>query len=133
MARLFYALVFLILALPASAGELVMFESPACPWCRQWEEDIGRIYDKSAEGRVLPLRRVDMKDRRPADLEHIGGIVYTPTFVVLSNGIEVGRMQGYPGEDTFWWMLGAFAEKITAASRTVSSLDDPGAEPSQGR
>ncbi len=90
---------------PAEAAELVIFESMACEWCEIWEEEIGEGYHNSSEARVAPLRRVDIDDDRPVDLEKIEGIAYTPTFVVMSKGEEVGRIIGYPGEDFFWHLL----------------------------
>lgn len=88
------------------AAELVMFESAACPYCRQWHEEIGGIYGKTPEGRAAPLRRVDIHAPPPGDLgETARRIVYTPTFVLLDEGREVGRIQGYPGEHFFWPLL----------------------------
>ena len=34
----------LLAPLGASAGELVMFESPVCEYCEMWEEEVGVIY-----------------------------------------------------------------------------------------
>jgi hypothetical protein len=31
--------------------------------------------------------------------------VFTPTFVLLADGVEAGRIEGYPGEDFFWPLL----------------------------
>lgn len=97
---------------PASAVELVLFESSDCVWCEAWDEEIGGIYPKTAEARIAPLRRVDIHDERPADLAHIRGIVYTPTFVLVDNGREVGRILGYGGEDFFWGLLGMELKKL---------------------
>ncbi len=104
---LLIALALAPLARPVAAGavELVMFELASCPYCRQWHAEIGPIYPKTAEGRRAPLRRVDLRAPRPADLEVVGDVVYTPTFVLMEDGREVGRITGYPGEDFFWPML----------------------------
>lgn len=107
----------LFLAAPSAfAGErgtveLVMFDQPYCEWCEQWEEDIGVVYEKTAEGRAAPLRRVSIRDDRPETLESIRGIVFTPTFVLVEDGKELGRISGYPGEDFFWPMLAQLLEK----------------------
>ncbi len=37
---------------------------------------------------------------------------YIPTFVLIDEGKEVGRIEGYPGEDFFWGMLGKLLEKL---------------------
>lgn len=110
------ALAVLLMTAPSLAGELVMFESDSCEWCEIWNEEIGVVYAKTTEGKVLPLRRVDIFDDRPPDLAYIRGIVYTPTFVVTERGREVGRILGYPGEDFFWPMLNDLIKKMNRGS-----------------
>ena len=106
------ALLAAALALPASAAELVMFEASYCEWCEVWDEEIGVVYAKTDEGKAAPLRRVDLHDERPEDLEDVRGIAFTPTFVLMEEGREIGRVVGYPGEDFFWPMLGQLLEKL---------------------
>lgn len=98
------------------AGELVMFESASCEWCEVWNEQIGGVYAKTAEGKRAPLRRVDIDDPRPFDLKFIRNVVYTPTFVLVDNGQELGRIVGYPGEDFFWGYLGKILGKLPKSS-----------------
>lgn len=86
----------------AQAAELVMFEEPGCGWCERWEEEVGVVYDMTPEGRRAPLRRLQIDDPLPAELRTIKSIAYTPTFVIVENGVELGRIVGYPGEDFFW-------------------------------
>ena len=92
-------------ALPARAAELVMFEQQACEWCEAWHAEIGPIYPKTAEGKRARLRRVDIFDPLPDDLRHIPPGRFTPTFVLVDNDREIGRIRGYPGEDFFWGLL----------------------------
>ena len=106
------ALAFSSRAVPAA--ELVMFDSPTCEWCMVWDEEVGVVYDKTNESRVAPLRRVDIDDPRPPDLRDLKRIVYTPTFVLMDNGREVGRILGYPGESHFWGLLVALISKLPA-------------------
>ncbi len=40
----------------AVAAELVMFESPGCPWCARWHAEVGPGYGRSDEGKRAPLR-----------------------------------------------------------------------------
>jgi len=89
-------------AMSARAAELVMFESDACEWCEVWHEELGAVYAKTDEGRQAPLRRLDIDDPRPDDLKVLKTIRYTPTFVLMDAGQEVGRIRGYPGESFFW-------------------------------
>ncbi len=103
-------------ATPSRAAELVMFESDTCGWCELWNKEIGVVYAKTSEGRVLPLRRIDIDDDRPADLTYVRRVVYTPTFVVIDGGQEIGRILGYPGEDFFWGLLNGFLAKLEQAA-----------------
>ena len=107
-------LVSLCASAPRSACELVMFHSLSCKWCEAWEREVGVVYDKTTEARAAPLRRVDVHNRRPADLRALAPIVYTPTFVLLNDGRELGRITGYPGEDHFWGLLGVLLDKQDA-------------------
>lgn len=94
------------------AAELVMLEEAGCGWCERWNEEIGVIYNKSREGRIAPLRRLDIHDHLPKDLSFLNKGRYTPTFVLVDRGREIGRIRGYPGEDFFWGYLGQLMEKL---------------------
>ena len=94
------------------AAELVMFEAAACEWCEQWDAEVGVIYDKTQESRKAPLRRVFMHQPLPADLLLLEKVRYSPTFVLLQDGREIGRILGYPGEDHFWGLLNQLLERI---------------------
>ena len=116
MRSIFLALALMFSASPAfSASEFIMFTSPACTWCDLWEQEVGIIYEKTDEGRSLPLRRVDIHDERPTDLEKLRTVMFTPTFVLLNNGNEIGRITGYSGEDHFWGLMDELIVKMEAA------------------
>lgn len=90
---------------PAALGAgtmLVMIEGPDCPYCRKWERDIGPGYRASDEGRIAPLVK---RMKGHADVAQIRGIAYTPTFILVDRGTEVGRIIGYAGPDFFWGEL----------------------------
>ncbi|MHA1525317.1 MAG: transcriptional regulator [Alphaproteobacteria bacterium] len=89
----------------ASAAELVMYEQDGCPWCQVWNRRIAPIYPNTTEGARAPLRRVDIDEAIPQDLAGITVSRFTPTFVLVDGGREVGRIVGYPGEDFFWGFL----------------------------
>jgi len=63
---------------------------------------------------------VDISDDRPSDLQHLKGIRFTPTFVILENGREIGRILGYAGESFFWGLLEKLAKKL---GNSVASCD----------
>ena len=125
-----------LMAFPAASGQaraaqLLMFEQTFCEWCEVWDEEIGSFYEKTAEGKRAPLRRVNIHGKRPDDLKHIRAIVYTPTFVLVDEGKEIGRILGYPGADFFWELLDKLVEKLpeqtkpklTSGAQTRASAD----------
>ena len=88
-----------------SAAELVMFWRTGCPYCEQFDREIGPIYGKTDEGKAAPLRRVDIHAPIPPDLGSVTVERITPVFVLVDHGHEIGRIRGYPGEDNFWGLL----------------------------
>jgi hypothetical protein len=89
----------------AEALELIMFDKAGCVWCARWERDIGRAYPDTREGRAAPLRRVDIRDQRRVGIDLEEPVIYTPTFILIDDGAEIGRITGYRGEDAFWASL----------------------------
>ncbi len=99
------------------AAELVMFDAEFCEWCDAWDKEVGVVYHKTEEACLAPLRRVRLHDPRPDDLDHIVGVVYTPTFVLVDDGRELGRITGYPGDDHFWGLLGVLLKKLPSRNQ----------------
>lgn len=95
----------LLAAHPAAAAELVMYRSPGCPYCAAWDRAIGPTYPKSDLGRRAPLRHVDVAARGGPAVALKSPVRFTPTFVLVQDGRELGRIEGYPGEDFFWGLL----------------------------
>ena len=61
---------------------------------------------------MLPLRRVNADRPAAAGVALVSPVRYTPTFVVVDNGREIGRITGYINGDAFWGLLGTFVSKI---------------------
>mgnify|MGYP003671472719 FL=1 len=85
--------------------KLVMVEEDGCMWCARWNEEISATYPKTPEGRAAPLERIDMRGPRPEDVTLARPLFFTPTFLLVVDGAEVSRIEGYPGEDFFWGLL----------------------------
>ena len=104
-----------LLAGPAPAQvKLLMFQQQGCPWCAKWNAAIAPIYPKTAEGKEAPLERLDIHNPLPAGLQIKGMPQFTPTFVLVQNGKELGRIEGYPGPDFFWPLLDGLLKKVVA-------------------
>lgn len=94
---------------------LVMVEQTGCQWCARWNAEIAPIYPKTDEGKAAPLRRIDLHEPVPDDLTLKRPAVFTPTFVLVQDGEEVSRMEGYPGEEFFWSMLEEMMASVDSA------------------
>jgi hypothetical protein len=115
--RLAFALLVLAVGLAGGAGgsyaaELVMFDDPNCVWCRRWHAEIGPSYPNSEEGRLAPLRRVHIRDQADAGIALARPIIATPTFVLVHEEQEVGRIDGYPGSDFFYPRLAELLKRL---------------------
>ena len=98
-------LAFALFPMSASADTvLLMAEEDGCYWCAKWDEEIAHIYPKTAEGRTAPLQRYDLHSDTP-NVTFAKRVHFTPTFILVQDGEEVGRIEGYPGEDFFWGLL----------------------------
>ncbi|MCP4315734.1 MAG: hypothetical protein GY789_06865 [Hyphomicrobiales bacterium] len=104
--KVWLSVLLLLLPFPAAAETyLLMAEEEGCYWCAKWDEEIAHIYPKTAEGRTAPLMRYDRHGRTPENINLSKPVNFTPTFILIDNGQEVGRIEGYPGEDFFWGLL----------------------------
>jgi len=110
----------------AQAAELIMLERAGCAWCARWNREIAPAYPLTEEGRRAPLRRVDVSDPWPADLEGIASDRYTPTFIVVEDGIEIARLRGYPGDNFFWPLLNEMLGKLPADDTGKDATPDQG-------
>lgn len=96
------------LALLATAGTataagggtvLIMVDEPGCQYCRKFDAEVGRSYPRTAEGQFAPLVRVR---RKAPELRGLAPVIYTPTFILMRRGEELGRITGYPGAAYFY-------------------------------
>jgi hypothetical protein len=111
-----FALLFLALAGQADAAELLMYRRAGCAWCAAWDQAVGPIYPKTEVGRQLPVRFVDLDKAAEPAVALVRPVHYTPTFVLVDDGREIGRIEGYPGEDFFWGLLDKLARGLPARS-----------------
>ncbi|MGK7651610.1 hypothetical protein ACSQ76_04010 [Roseovarius sp. B08] len=89
---------------------LLMAEEDGCYWCARWNEEVAAAYPKTPEGQAAPLRRYDLYSETP-DVDFARRVRFTPTFILVRDGTELGRIEGYPGEDFFWGLLGEMLEE----------------------
>ena len=119
-----FALRFCVLAFAFAAGAaqaqeqnltLYMVEQAGCIYCARWDAEVGDAYHLTEEGKAAPLHRIQLRDPPPEGITFVRKAVFTPTFILVRDGQEIGRMEGYPGEIFFWPLLGEMLTKAGVA------------------
>lgn len=113
--------VFLCIQPLSAEVRLMMVEELGCPWCDRWKAEIGPIYPKTAEGRIAPLEKVMIHDVSGKNITLASPPVYTPTFILLNDDHEIGRIEGYQSDEFFWWFMETMIKKLPEDLQT-----DPG-------
>lgn len=91
---------------------LIMFDSEGCSYCELWKQQIGPIYPKTDAAAIAPLMMIDIDAPLPEGIRIVSDPVYTPTFVLVHDGVEIARLAGYPGENFFWGLLDGMISKL---------------------
>ena len=106
------------------AAELIMVEQQGCYYCLEWKDQLGHIYPKTPEGKFAPLKTIDI-----TEVDKIKGlqsdVIFTPTFVLMENDKELGRLEGYSSEDFFWELLEVILKEETeyTAQKVVKTIN----------
>ena len=122
--RYILAILFLAMNLLASTvtaeTQLMMVEEDSCPWCQRWHAEVGDVYNITDEGKIAPLLMHDIHTNVPEGIILNSPPQYTPTFILLVDGTEVSRIEGYPGEDFFWGLLGMMLGNLPENEQALS-------------
>ena len=87
-------------------GKLLYFYSDTCAYCKAWENEIANIYLKTEFEDQFKLSFIDFSSNADFEKYGISKIVkVTPTFIFLEDKTEVGRIEGYNGQEFFWWQV----------------------------
>src|SRR5690606_19383797 len=88
-------------------------------------DEVGPAYPRTPEGAAAPLLRIDIKQELPEGITLTGvRPILTPTFVLTDDGTEVGRLEGYPGDEFFWVLLDGLLEKTGWTPADVPAHSD---------
>lgn len=107
-------------ATSALAVELIMVEQKGCHYCEAWMEEIGPAYPKTPEGKFAPLVRRDISAGAPENSTFARRVNFTPTFILMDDGVELARIEGYPGDEFFWPLFSQLLETKTAFTSDVN-------------
>lgn len=82
--------------------QLVVMEAPGCIYCTIFRRDVLPSFEASEHGKDMPVRFVDVNDVEQSGLDLQSPIDILPTFVVVKDNHEVGRIPGYMGPEDFF-------------------------------
>jgi hypothetical protein len=116
-----------VLISTADAAELVMYRRDGCSWCAKWDREIGPIYPKTDISRRVPLKIINLDHDKDLPISH-RPIRYTPTFVLVEDAREVGRIEGYPGDEFFWVRLASLLTALDQPRAQAAPADTPAQE-----
>ena len=91
----------------------------SCGTCKVFKREVLPIYAASPAGKVFPLWVVEMGGKAPFRLNE--PVTFTPTFVWVDNGVEVGRFSGYFGKEKFFSIVNKAANAHMNGGRHKTS------------
>jgi thioredoxin-related protein len=97
---------------PIHAAQLVMVDQRGCTYCARFNKELAPTYATTSAGQTAPLRRVSPFKKWPADLANVKPITFTPVFILVDEGREIGRFFGYNGAENFWSQLNPLLAKL---------------------
>lgn len=90
-------------AVPAGSGfELVVMEAPGCIYCTIFRRDVLPSYQASEHARDVPIRFVDINEPAAAAIHLDQPVDVVPTFIIVKDHKEIGRIPGYVGPENFF-------------------------------
>ena len=104
-------------AASSDSPALIYIYSPECGACRQFDREVGPIYDKTDESLALPMERVLIDDWQAKRHQLVGcasaAVIGTPTFLQIQNCQELDRITGYSDAELFWLGLRRMMNRIS--------------------
>ncbi len=85
--------------------EMVVLEVKDCIYCNVFRRQLLPVYQASRQARRMPVRFVDINDPALGDIGLTQPVGVVPTFVVLENNEEIGRIPGLVGRNEFFQAL----------------------------
>ena len=82
--------------------EIVVVEASGCTYCNLFRRDVWPFYESSQRAKTVPMRFVDVNSAAIEELGLLGPIDSVPTALILRQNMEVGRIPGYTGPESFF-------------------------------
>lgn len=101
----------------AASLRLLAAHDASCGDFARWQSEVGPSYAATAEGRVAPLLSVNMQGPWPDGLALDSRPRQTPTFILIRDGQEIGRIEGYGEKERFFSQLSDLLRKDGSLTR----------------
>lgn len=95
------------------ASRLVAFVSSDCAACRRFSSEALSDYWSSATALELPITVIDVPSLGTGGNPLSAPLRALPTFVVMRDGRELARIEGYPGRDRLLGILADLARRTS--------------------
>lgn len=82
--------------------ELIVLEVANCTYCDVFRQVVLPRYQRSKRAGELPIRFVDLNDPAADQLRLSSSVTIVPTVVMMREGAEIGRINGYMGPEAFF-------------------------------
>ncbi len=117
-----FAALWMLMAAAHAETQLLYIFASDCGACNKFQREVGDIYPKTQESRVLPMAKIELAQWRAGtsqlnqcDTKEVFG---TPTFILLEDCVETDRITGYANDELFWLAL---TRMVNHAQRGVSA------------
>lgn len=101
----------------APSARLVAFISSDCADCRRFSSEVLRDYWTSPTALELPISVIDVPALGTGGNPLRGPLRALPTFVLMQDGREAARIEGYPGRERLLALVEDMAEAAGALKR----------------
>ena len=92
------------------ALRLIYVFSEQCLFCKAWERDVGSIYENTEYAKKAPLLKIKISLFSTHFSDVMPKVLETPTFILMKENNEVGRIVGYQNRDMFFWSLSGYID-----------------------
>lgn len=89
----------------APRTEVIVFEIGGCKYCAAFRDNLGARYLASTTNQAAPMRFVDVGRLDPQSFQLRSDINTVPTIVLMQDGQEVDRVEGYPLAELLFGMV----------------------------
>ena len=86
-------------------AEVLVFEAAGCRYCVAFRDNLGARYLSSTTNTAAPLRYIDATRLDPNAFQLRTEITIVPTIVLMQDGREVDRVEGYPVSEALFGMV----------------------------